>query len=106
MEADLDLAGVPIGMMQLHVVLSSQCLGPWRKQTPEQRLMIAVLHDALDCIEQYRFATTIPPDRVWSCTGQLGRRTRLLRCGSQIEALDGTGEIISLVQPPLEPAFI
>jgi len=28
-----------------------------RKQAPEERLMIAVLRDALDCLEKYRFAT-------------------------------------------------
>ena len=57
MEANLDLAGVPSGMTQLDAVLPSQHFGPRRKQAPEQRLMIAVLHDALDCVEKYRFAT-------------------------------------------------
>lgn len=57
MEANLRLAGVPIGMMQLDIVLPSQHFGPRRKQAPEQRLMIAVLHDALDCLEKHRCAT-------------------------------------------------
>jgi hypothetical protein len=57
MEANLHLGGVPIGMTPLDVVLPSQHFGPQRKQAPEQRLMIAVLHDALDCVEKYRFAT-------------------------------------------------
>ena len=56
MEADLRLAGLPIGMMQLDIVLPSQHFGSRRKQAPEQRLMIAVLQDALDCLQKHRFA--------------------------------------------------
>lgn len=48
--------GVATGTMQIEVVLPSQYYGPQRKQAPEQRLMIAVLHDALDCVEKYRSA--------------------------------------------------
>jgi hypothetical protein len=34
-------------------------LGPLRHwQGPEEQLMVAVLQDALDCLEKYRFATT------------------------------------------------
>jgi len=36
---------------------SSAHIAPRRKQAPEERLMIAVLHDALDCLEKYRFDT-------------------------------------------------
>jgi hypothetical protein len=57
MEANLQLAGVPVGMTQPDIILPSQHFGPRRTQAPEQRLMIAVLHDALDCLEKYRFAT-------------------------------------------------
>ena len=56
MDANLNLAGVPIGMTQLDIILPSQQFGPRRKHAPEQRLMIAVLQDALDCVEKYRFA--------------------------------------------------
>ena len=42
-------------MMQIDTALPSQHFEPRRTQAPEQRLMIAVLHDALDCIEKYRF---------------------------------------------------
>ncbi|MBI3785915.1 MAG: hypothetical protein HY270_21185 [Deltaproteobacteria bacterium] len=42
---------------QLDILLPSQHYGRSHKSTPEQRLMIAVLHDALDCVEKYRFAT-------------------------------------------------
>ena len=57
-EANLQLAGVPSSLTQLNIILPSQHFGPRRKQAPEQRLMIAVLHDALDCLEKYRFATS------------------------------------------------
>jgi hypothetical protein len=43
-EANLRLAGVPIGMMQLDIVLPSQHFGPRRKQAPEQRLMVPPGH--------------------------------------------------------------
>lgn len=56
-EANLQLAGVPSSLSQLDILLPSQHFGPRRMQAPEQRLMIAVLHDALDCLEKYRFAT-------------------------------------------------
>lgn len=58
MEANLRLTGVSVGMTQLDVVLPSQAFGPRSQPAPEQRLMLAVLHDALDCIEKYRFATS------------------------------------------------
>jgi hypothetical protein len=57
MEANLQLAEVPRSLTQLDIILPSQHFGPRRPQAPEQRLMIAVLHDALDCLEKYRFAT-------------------------------------------------
>ena len=46
------------GANQFGDLLPSQYFGPQRKQAPEQRLMIAVLHDALDCLKKYRFAAT------------------------------------------------
>ena len=58
MEANLQLAEVPSSLTQLDIILPSQHFGPRRKQAPEQRLMIAVLHDALDCVDKYRFATS------------------------------------------------
>lgn len=58
MEANLHLAGVPLSMTQPDSVLPSQYFGSRRrKQPPEQRLMIAVLRDAIDCLERYRCAT-------------------------------------------------
>ena len=57
MAGNLRLAGLPIGMMQLDILLPSQHFGARRMQAPEQRLMIAVLHDALDCVQKYRLAT-------------------------------------------------
>ena len=56
-EANLQLAGVPSSLTQLDIILPSQHFAPRRIQAPEQRLMIAVLHDAFDCVEKYRRAT-------------------------------------------------
>jgi hypothetical protein len=41
---------------QLDVLLPSQQYNALRKLTPEQRLMVAVLDDVLDCLEKYRRA--------------------------------------------------
>jgi len=57
MEANLYLVGVPIGMMQRDAVLASQHFGPRRTQASEQRLMIGVLHDALDYVARCRLVT-------------------------------------------------
>ncbi len=57
MDANPQLAEVPNGLLQLDIMLPSQHFGPRRKQGPEQRLMIAVLQDALECVEKHRFAT-------------------------------------------------
>jgi hypothetical protein len=59
MEANVLIAGLPSGLTQLHIILPAQHFKPQGKQAPEQRLMIAVLRDALDCFEKYRFATGI-----------------------------------------------
>jgi len=56
-EAPLHLAREFMGTTQPDVMLPSQYFAPRRKQAPEQRLMIAVLQDALDCLEKHRFAT-------------------------------------------------
>jgi hypothetical protein len=57
MSANLDLAGIPDGMLQPHIILPSQHFAPHRKPAPEHRLMIAVLQDALNSLERYRAAT-------------------------------------------------
>jgi hypothetical protein len=56
-EVDRYGSGVSIGLTQPDIILPSQHFPPRRMQAPEQRLMIAVLHDALDCVEKYRFTT-------------------------------------------------
>ena len=56
-EADRYLAGVPIGMFQPHVILPPQHFHVRKPLVPEQRLMIAVVQDAINCVEKYRFAT-------------------------------------------------
>ena len=48
------LAREPSGLLQPDVILPSQHFAR-RMQAPEQRLMIAVLQDAIDCVGKYRF---------------------------------------------------
>ena len=55
--AHRQLAEVPGSLTQLHTILPSQHFGPRRKQAPEHRLMMAVLHDALECLRKHRGAT-------------------------------------------------
>jgi hypothetical protein len=57
MDVNLRLTGLPAALMRLHVVLPSQHFTLPRKQAPEQRLMIAVLRDAVDCVETHRRAS-------------------------------------------------
>ena len=57
MEGNLHRAATRIGVTYPDVVLPSQYFLTRRHQAPEKRLMIAVLHDALDCLYKYRFAT-------------------------------------------------
>jgi hypothetical protein len=45
-------------MPSLDGVLPSEYFQPRRKKAPEQRLMIAVLGDAFDCVRKYRSAAT------------------------------------------------
>lgn len=53
-----DRAEALVHKTQPGAVLPSQYSGAPCRQEPEQRLMIAVLHDALACLEKHRFATT------------------------------------------------
>lgn len=50
---------------QFDILLPSQHLGAVRKLTPEQRLMAAVLDDALECLTKYRFAIDPPGRRLF-----------------------------------------
>lgn len=50
-------AKIPHGLLQANTVLPSQYLRARHGHAPEKRLMIAVLQDAINCIEKYRFAT-------------------------------------------------
>lgn len=54
MAATLHLTGVPLSLLSPDVVLPSQHFAPHGKLVPERRLMIAVLHDAIRCVQQYR----------------------------------------------------
>jgi hypothetical protein len=43
-------------LLELEVMLPSQYSDRRRSRTPEHRLMMAIVHDALECIAKYRFA--------------------------------------------------
>lgn len=64
-EVNPRLAGLPIGVARLDVVLPSQFFGSRSKPTPEQRLMLAVLQDALDCIQKHRDRRLFDEARHW-----------------------------------------
>lgn len=52
-------------IMQLDTLLPSQYFPPRRKQSPEHRLMIAVLYEALHCLETHRFAINLEGRRLF-----------------------------------------
>ena len=52
-------------IMQLDTLLPSQYFPVRRKQTPERRLMIAVVYEALHCLEKHRFATELEGRRLF-----------------------------------------
>lgn len=54
------MAEAPGKYSQFDIILPSQHYGALRKFTPEQRLMVAVLYDVLDCLEKYRL--TLEPE--------------------------------------------
>ena len=54
MAATLHRAGVPLSLLPPGAVLPSRHFAPHGKLVPERRLIIAVLHDAIRCVEQYR----------------------------------------------------
>ena len=57
-EATRQLAQVPRQLSLHDRMLPSRDLAPMpRKRAPEELLMIAVLNDALECLEKHRFAT-------------------------------------------------
>jgi hypothetical protein len=55
-EASLQPSGVSSSLTQADIILPSQHFRPRRKIAPEHRLMIAVLHDALECFTKSRSA--------------------------------------------------
>ena len=57
MDVDRYLTGVPLDLFQPHLILPAQHFHPPKKLAPEHRLMMAVLDDAVRCVEKYRFPT-------------------------------------------------
>jgi hypothetical protein len=56
-QEELEVGQAPDKYSRLDIMLPSQYFGTVRKLTPEQRLMIAVLDDAIDCLEKYRLSS-------------------------------------------------
>ncbi len=68
MDANRHLAAIQSGMLQPNSILPSQYFGSVRKLTPEQRLMIAVLQDAIDCVAKHRHASDCRGRRLFAET--------------------------------------
>ena len=62
---DLSLEERIIRATEFGSILPSQFMRKPGKQAPEEQLMIAILHDAIDCIEKYRFATDTRRQRLF-----------------------------------------
>lgn len=54
MDLDRYLTELPSALLQPHVILPAQHFHPPKKLAPEHRLMMAVLNDAVRCVEKYR----------------------------------------------------
>jgi hypothetical protein len=54
MDAKPYLTGVPRGLLEPNIILPLQHFAPRSRLTPEHRLMIAVLQDAIECVAKYR----------------------------------------------------
>jgi hypothetical protein len=57
MDPDRHLTGVPIDLLQPHMILPAQHFKPPKRLAPKHRLMTAVLDGAVRCVEKYRFPT-------------------------------------------------
>jgi hypothetical protein len=58
-------------MVQLDIILPSQHFVPHHgRRAPERRLMIAVLQDAIECIEKHRLARGGPRQRLFNEVAQ------------------------------------
>jgi hypothetical protein len=65
MTANSHVTALPVGAVQLDLVLPVQFFEPRRRRAAEHHLMAAVLLDALACVEKYRFATTAHEQRLF-----------------------------------------
>lgn len=65
MDLDGYPTGIPSDLFRPHVILPAQHFNPPQKLTPEHRLMIGVLDDAVQCIQKYRSSTDIRSRRLF-----------------------------------------
>lgn len=70
MDVDHYLTGVPVALFEPLVILPAQHFDPPQKLAPEYRLMMAVLDDAVWCIEKYRFTTDARGRRLFEAAKQ------------------------------------
>lgn len=56
-DVDRHLTNAPGALLRPQLILPEQHFNPPQKHAPEQELMMAVLEDAVRCIEKYRFPT-------------------------------------------------
>lgn len=56
-DVDRKLTNLPQEVLRPHVILPAQYFSPPQKLSPEQELMMAVLEDAVWCIDKYRVPT-------------------------------------------------
>jgi hypothetical protein len=94
------------------IVLPSQYFQRRRGQTPEERLIIAVLHEALDCVEKHRFATDADGRRLfheaqqWFTANETAWPTYSFECICELLDLDANAvrQRLRLVrEDPLSP---
>jgi len=56
-DPDRYMTGTQVALFQPYVILPAQHFNSPRMRSPEQRLMMAVLDDAVRCVAKYRFLT-------------------------------------------------
>jgi hypothetical protein len=64
-DVNRNLTDAPYEIFHPHVILPAQYFIPPQKFSPEQELMMAILEDAVRCIDRYRFPKDAPGRRMF-----------------------------------------